>query len=852
MSYLSVVQGLSPTNYWRLGESVGTTAVDAQGANNVTYSGTGVTYGTTALIADSDTGVTLDGAAGKITGYNLVNTPATQTVVAWIKSGATAAERAVWSRRTGVGGEQIWGSSNSGKIFAYMQGDTTGTYSGLTNIYDDVAHMLVWTLEGSALKMYVDGIPEVEVTLDSGWTGATGSSGTAPFIIGEDGTLNQGYWNGILDEVAFWNGTALSAANVRALYTAGLGVTFGTANIGSGADDGVVTDYNQVSVYTLPVDGVATHLAVYFDGAGSGSGSQTLKGVIYADSGGVPGALKAVSSAVVVADGQAAGFVNFPIAATALTAGDYWLGVIASTTSQASRFYKNPRANGTTYNADTYADGPADPYGTGDGFSGGAITARVAYTPSAEDYLSIVLGDNPLAVWPLQETSGTNADEIVGGYDGTYSGTYTLDQASLLSEDATLNSVLFTSGSVSTNFEAFAAATPVTVEGWAQRTNNSANYTLFGGDSGVGQNPLLRIASGSNDISFWSDTDQASVTWPGAAPAPGVPFHWVLEWSGSSKSARLYINAICQGQALLSTDMSTREFEIGAWGGSGDPFNGQIALVAIYSGELTTRQIVEHYEAGAGMFATDTYPVEVLADSPEVYWRLAETSGTAVDNIGSAGSAADGTANATIVSDTSLLATDPMNGAQVYDWNGATFKVDTTYALSQMEPVTMEFLVEPRSLAAFGGGINHSITHGQTGQGIGCSYFDTTGQWRFTTFGILDYDFIGRNAQVGVTNHVVFVLDASHDVTLYIDGAKVGTVAGSSAPNATGAKLALAYLTGQTAGANAVFDEVAVYPAALSADRVLAHYIASFREVEEEAATTAFPVSIPALSGVGF
>lgn len=214
-----------------------------------------------------------------------------------------------------------------------------------------------------------------------------------------------------------------------------------------------------------------------------------------------------------------------------------------------------------------------------------------------------VLADSPLAFWQMQEPSGTNAADSSGnGRDGTYTGGITLNQASLLAGDATLKSALFTAagnGRVLTTYSPFAAATARSYDGWAKRADNAALYTLIAGDDSVtGKNPLLRIASGSNNILWFSDTDAASVTWTNAAPGAGTAFYWALTWSGASAIPELFINAVSQGALLSPIDMQTRQFEIGAFAGAGSPFNGNQSHVAIYNGVLTGGQISAHYSAG--------------------------------------------------------------------------------------------------------------------------------------------------------------------------------------------------------------------------------------------------------------
>src|ERR1035438_9353240 len=47
---------------------------------------------------------------------------------------------------------------------------------------------------------------------------------------------------------------------------------------------------------------------------------------------------------------------------------------------------------------------------------------------SPTTYQQALLSLNPIAYWPLDESSGTTAYDVIGGYNGTYNGTYALAQ----------------------------------------------------------------------------------------------------------------------------------------------------------------------------------------------------------------------------------------------------------------------------------------------------------------------------------------------------------------------------------------------------------------------------------------
>jgi hypothetical protein len=67
-----------------------------------------------------------------------------------------------------------------------------------------------------------------------------------------------------------------------------------------------------------------TQLKAYLAG---GSSSSTVRGIVYRDSGGQPGAFVAVTQPVTTPAGTAAGWVQLSFASpVALSAGSYWLG----------------------------------------------------------------------------------------------------------------------------------------------------------------------------------------------------------------------------------------------------------------------------------------------------------------------------------------------------------------------------------------------------------------------------------------------------------------------------------------------------------------------------------------------
>jgi hypothetical protein len=110
----------------------------------------------------------------------------------------------------------------------------------------------------------------------------------------------------------------------------------------------------------------ATRLRAYLDGRGRTTGSQSVRGVVYADAGGVPGALLRSTATVTINAGRAPGWVDFALSSPiTLAPGNYWLGTHAGAAQQVARFYWDPRPNSRRFNLDAFADGSSNPFGGG-------------------------------------------------------------------------------------------------------------------------------------------------------------------------------------------------------------------------------------------------------------------------------------------------------------------------------------------------------------------------------------------------------------------------------------------------------------------------------------------------------
>jgi hypothetical protein len=142
------------------------------------------------------------------------------------------------------------------------------------------------------------------------------------------------------------------------------GFLFGGGNPGT-SFSAMSADAKRATRWFLYYPATIKQLRVYVDGNGGGSGSQPIRGIVYSDEGGQPGRLLGRSFQATIPAGTPAGWVTLQLPfRVELNPGYYWLGLHSGANGGVARFGWSSRANSRRYNIDTYADGPASPFGT--------------------------------------------------------------------------------------------------------------------------------------------------------------------------------------------------------------------------------------------------------------------------------------------------------------------------------------------------------------------------------------------------------------------------------------------------------------------------------------------------------
>ena len=232
----NVVNSLSPTAWWRLGEPSGTNAVDETTNYGGTYTNTPTLNQAGLIQGSSDKCIRLDGTNEFVDIGNVLNPGASDfSVVIWINSDdiTTTTQRLIQKRGTGAygtsSGWQISTSGGSGwSNTAIDIGD--GSYSNITStsyrgVTDGNVFMiaLTWSNSNERMRLYVNDTLHDTGTVTGTMAGKSITT-TRPMTIGcsdDGGGTRSQFFDGFLDEAVFFLGTELTGTEVSNLYSAG-------------------------------------------------------------------------------------------------------------------------------------------------------------------------------------------------------------------------------------------------------------------------------------------------------------------------------------------------------------------------------------------------------------------------------------------------------------------------------------------------------------------------------------------------------------------------------------------------------------------------------------------------------
>lgn len=337
--YAAAVMEDQPTNYWRLGDTGGGTAVDSVGRDDATANA-GVGFGAPgAVVGDSDDAAVFTGSNDSFTAQRTQQwRDNTFSVEAWFKTSTT------------VGGKIVgFGSSstgNSGSYDRHIYMDASGrvnfgVYPGTSRVIqsakaynDDAWHYVVGSMGPDGMELYIDG---VRVGADP--TTTWGQNYWGYWRIGGDNSWSGApYFTGSIDEVAVYP-KPLTASQIRNRYLLSGRTT---------TEPVVPTDAYGAAVYASAPQ-LYWRLSEEAGAAVTDSGPQGIGGALSGTyTRNVPGALEGTAdTATRFTQGSAASAISLPNPST--FSSEVWFRTTTTSGGKLMGFGSSPSGNSGSY-----------------------------------------------------------------------------------------------------------------------------------------------------------------------------------------------------------------------------------------------------------------------------------------------------------------------------------------------------------------------------------------------------------------------------------------------------------------------------------------------------------------------
>ncbi|WP_233221395.1 LamG-like jellyroll fold domain-containing protein [Streptomyces carminius] len=507
-----------------------------------------------------------------------------------------------------------------------------------------------------------------------------------------------------------------------------------------------------------------------------------------------------------------------------------------------------------------------------------------SYSSASATYADAVRATSPTGYWRLGERSGAVAASETGeDTNGSY-----LDAVRLGGEgvfaDGDDTSAVFNGdtgqSAVEVPTEALGTNAAMSIELWFKGTEPGVLVTTQNaelGETPTGWRPMLLIDPDGKLRGRFQPGDSTILSQK--AVTDGKWHHAVL--AGDAEAQALYLDGVYQG--MLATGVGTVRhshtyigggYASSGWDGQAGGyrnFTGQIDEVAFYdttlvafrkssSGSYTpdlfdTGKITSHYQARSTLVAGsgDDYRGSVMGNGPAAYWRLGQTSGATMNSEIAAHDgdatyhADDGTPRYSQQGVTGVFGTGDDRALKL--GSGGHVEMPGDLLAGTAEP-TVELWFRTRTpsgvlLAFQNAPLGQKPTSWQPVLNI-----DGSGKLRgeFRQSGVAGAEAPITSVQAVTDNawhHVVLTASATGQ-TLYLDGAKVGSLQGEvSDQSRDHAYLGGGYASESWMGVpqgtyhfTGEIDEVAVYRHHLTADQVAAHYRAQTETGTSSLSTT--------------
>ena len=307
-----------------------------------------------------------------------------------------------------------------------------------------------------------------------------------------------------------------------------------------------------------------------------------------------------------------AGATNYLVGASTASGSNYL--TIGQTTSPG--YNVGGLANGTTYYFVVSAVGT---------LSQSTNSSQVSAMPGS--YLGWALSPNPVAYWPLNESSGNVAYEVIRGSNGVYGGGYTFTTSGALGAGfASPHRATFYNGSGYTRIPRLIGATNFSILFWVRTTATAPTGQWYNGSGMVdgevgGTTGDFGVALVGNKVGFGVGNPDTTLT--SAATINNGLWHQVAVTrdAGSGQmilciDGRLDANMV--GPGGIRTNAPA--LRIGSLQTGANFLNGYLSDVAIYDRVLTTNQIATLFSAASGSFYNVTLTNRLVGTMIRLSW----------------------------------------------------------------------------------------------------------------------------------------------------------------------------------------------------------------------------------------
>jgi hypothetical protein len=245
-----------------------------------------------------------------------------------------------------------------------------------------------------------------------------------------------------------------------------------------------------------------------------------------------------------------------------------------------------------------------------------SVTTTLTIIPNNYPYAQLVLADNPIGYWRLNELSGTTAFDCVGGRNGVYNSTqlgqpgYNLLDTHTSARFGFLASQNSFVGGIPVDFGTN-ANNSLTVEAWVKGAAPSSDAGLITKGTGSGGEQFnLDCGGGGRAFRFFVRKDDGNAVLATGNVVPNNQWqHVVGVLNRSSGYVALYVNGVSNASNTFPTEnyrgllRSTNAMSIGARQGGTTVYNNQwggyMQDVAVYNYALSAAQILAHYQAAS-------------------------------------------------------------------------------------------------------------------------------------------------------------------------------------------------------------------------------------------------------------